>query len=221
MGLISLLFSSPLLFIIIAFVIVVAITVHEFAHAWVADHFGDPTPRYQGRVTLNPLAHLDPFGTLLLFLVGFGWGRPVQFDPHNLKDPIKDAAIIALAGPVSNLLLSVLLIFLIPLLSAPLGISAEVAGFLLELGVTYNVMLALFNLIPVYPLDGSKILFALLPRQMALEYDVMMNRYGNFILIALILPLVNGVSAVSLLISPAIDLVTTLFMNLAGMIWNY
>lgn len=220
MGLLSLLTSSPLLFLIIATIIVIAITIHEFAHAWVADYLGDPTPRYQGRVTLNPLAHLDPLGTALLFFIGFGWGRPVQFDPHNLKDPVKDAAIIALAGPVSNLLLALLLVVIIPLLSTVLGLSATTAGFLLELGVTYNCMLAIFNLVPVYPLDGSKILFALLPRKMAWEYDLLMNQYGTFILFALVLPLLNGTSAVSLLISPVIDVVTTLFMALAAAIWN-
>jgi Zn-dependent protease len=220
MGLISLLFSSPVVFALVAVIIIAAIAIHEFAHAWMADHFGDPTPRYQGRVTLNPLAHLDPFGTVLLFLVGFGWGRPVEFDPHNLKDPVRDAAIIALAGPVSNLALALLLTLTIPTLAGFLGIPAGIAGLVLNLAISYNVMLAIFNLVPVYPLDGSKILFALLPRQMALEYDVLMNRFGSFILIALILPLVNGSSAVSLLISPVIAVVTSLYMGLASSIWN-
>jgi Zn-dependent protease len=220
MGLISLLFSSPVVFALVAVIIIAAIAIHEFAHAWMADHFGDPTPRYQGRVTLNPLAHLDPFGTVLLFLVGFGWGRPVEFDPHNLKDPVRDAAIIALAGPVSNLALALLLTLTIPTLAGFLGIPAGIAGLVLNLAISYNVMLAIFNLVPVYPLDGSKILFALLPRQMALEYDVLMNRFGSFILIALILPLVNGSSAVSLLISPVIGVVTSLYMGLASSIWN-
>ncbi len=218
MGLLSLLFSSPVVFVIVAAIIIAAITIHEFAHAWIADYFGDPTPRYQGRVTLNPLAHLDPFGTALLFLVGFGWGKPVQFDPHNLKDPVKEAALIALAGPVSNLLLALLLVLVIPAIDGALGIPLEITSLLLGLAITYNVMLAIFNLVPVYPLDGSKILFALLPRQMAYEYDLMMNRYGSFILIALILPLVNGTSAVSLLISPVIRLVTGLYLQLAGVL---
>lgn len=214
MGLLSLLFSSPLLFILIALIIVAAITIHEFAHAWVADYFGDPTPRYQGRVTLNPLAHLDPLGTVLLFLVGFGWGKPVQFDPHNLKDPVKEAALIALAGPVSNLVLALIVVLGVPFIGSAMGISSSIIQALASLAVSYNIMLAIFNLVPVYPLDGSKILYALLPRQMALEYDHLMLRYGNFILIGLILPLVNGTSAVSLLISPVIQVITTLYLQL-------
>src|SRR3989344_291453 len=93
--------ASSFIFYIIS--LVIAITIHEFAHAFVADHLGDPTPRLQGRVTLNPLAHLDPMGTLLLFIVHFGWGKPVQFDPFNLRNPRRDAALISLAGPATNL----------------------------------------------------------------------------------------------------------------------
>ncbi len=219
MGLFSLLFSSPVVFFIVAVIIVLAITIHEFAHAWMADHLGDPTPRYQGRVTLNPLSHLDPLGTALLFFVGFGWGRPVQFAPLNLKNPVRDAAIIALAGPVSNLLFALAIVLIVPFVGTALSLPSTIVGLVLQLGITYNCVLAIFNLVPVYPLDGSKILFALLPRNLAWEYDVLMNNYGTFILIALIFPFA-GVSAVSLLISPVIEFVSALYYALAFAIWG-
>jgi Zn-dependent protease len=218
MGLISLLFAQPVLFVIVALILVVAITVHEFAHAWAADHLGDPTPRYQGRVTLNPLAHLDLLGTALLFFAGFGWGKPVMFDPHNLKDPVKEAALIALAGPVSNLLLALLLAIVIPVLTVFLHIPMEWAQVILSFGIFYNCMLAIFNLVPVHPLDGGKILVALLPRRMAYEYESMMSRYGTFILIALILPLSGGRSPVSFLITPIIDVVVSVYLSLTQFI---
>src|SRR4051812_27134518 len=101
------LFTSPLSFFVAAIALLIAITVHEFSHALSADKLGDPTPRLQGRISLNPLVHLDPIGTLLILFVGFGWGKPVVFDPFNLKNPRKDAAIISLAGPASNFILAI------------------------------------------------------------------------------------------------------------------
>ena len=94
---INLLYQNPIEFFFVAILLLVAISVHEFAHAFAADHLGDPTPRLAGRLTLNPLAHLDPIGTFLLFFAGFGWGKPVPFDPFNLRNPVKDAAIISFA----------------------------------------------------------------------------------------------------------------------------
>src|SRR3989338_3130137 len=103
---ISSLFSNPLLLIIYLISLLVAITIHEFSHAYFADKLGDPTARLMGRISLNPLVHLDPLGTLMLFLVGFGWGKPVQFDPFNLANPRRDAAVISFAGPLSNIILA-------------------------------------------------------------------------------------------------------------------
>lgn len=204
-SLIALLFQDPLSFIVVAAALVISITIHEFAHAWTADKLADPTPRYQGRVTLDPRAHLDPIGTLAILLVGFGWGRPVQFDPFNLKDPVRDTALIALAGPVSNLLLATAL-------SIAIGVfSISGTWFAIFLPVIFiNVMLAIFNLVPVHPLDGGKIAQALLPKQLALEYELFMNRYSTLVLLALILPLFGNRSAVSHLISPVIEFVVTL-----------
>ncbi len=204
----SLLFSQPLLFIIAAAGLLVSITIHEFAHAWVADKLGDPTPRYQGRVTLNPLAHLDPIGTIALLVVGFGWGKPVEFDPYNLKNPMQDAAKIALAGPLSNLILAVLLSFIISL-----DQTGNVIDLILQSVLYINVVLAIFNLVPIHPLDGGKILVALLPRETALEFDSFMHRYGNLILILMIVPWA-GRSPVSTLISPIITRVSSFLLGM-------
>lgn len=193
-----------------------AITIHEFAHAWMADRLGDPTPRHQDRLTLNPLAHLDPLGTAMIFLIGFGWGKPVMFDPYNLKDPVKDTALVALAGPVSNLVLAALLAIVAPLLAAA-GIPTEIVSTIAYLAIFYNVMLAIFNLVPVHPLDGGKILTALLPRQLSLEYEQFMGRYGTIVLIALIFPW-NGTSAISSLISPILQTVVDLYFLLSNSI---
>lgn len=161
----SLLFSSPLEFIVVFGGLILAIGLHEAAHCYMADYLGDPTPRSQGRLTLNPLAHLDPLGTLAILLTNFGWGKASPFDPYNLKDPRRDTAIIALAGPVSNILVAVLLSILFHSLSnlSILGI----LSFLIQL----NVNLAIFNLIPVPPLDGSKILGLFLSHETALRYQ--------------------------------------------------
>lgn len=208
MGLISLLFSNPIAFFILAAILVMAITVHEFAHAWMADRLGDPTPRHQDRLTLNPLAHLDPIGTAMIFLIGFGWGRPVMFDPYNLKNPVKDTALVALAGPVSNLLLAALIAVLIPFASGILGDQiSQTIGFF---AIFYNVMLAIFNLVPVHPLDGGKIIVALLPHQLSLEYESFMQKFGTIVLIALIFPW-SGTSAVSALITPIINIVVSFY----------
>jgi Zn-dependent protease len=201
--LIALLFSDPIVFAIIAIGILGAITIHEFAHAFVADKLGDPTPRYQDRVTLDPRAHLDPIGTIAIFLVGFGWGKPVSFDPYNLKEPQRDTALIALAGPASNIIIAITLavvfhLGLLGFLSAALPIIIQI-----------NIMLAIFNLIPVHPLDGSKILMAFLPSESAYEYEKFMNKYGMFVLIMLIMRW-NGVSPVSQLITPVIQMIMSL-----------
>lgn len=111
MSLITELFNNPYSFFIIVFGLIVSITIHEFAHAITAFKLGDDTPKLQGRVTLNPLAHLDPLGSVLMLLVGFGWGRPVEYDIYNLRSPKRDTGLISIAGPLSNLILGFFLIF--------------------------------------------------------------------------------------------------------------
>lgn len=197
---------NPLLFIVWAVSLVIAITVHEFAHALAADRLGDPTPRSDRRLTLNPLAHLDPLGTLALLFIGFGWGRPVVFDPYNLRNPRRDAAIISLAGPVSNIALAVAIAAMIHTL--PVG---SALGSILALLIQLNVTLAVFNLVPVYPLDGEKILVGFLSPTLAREYSLLMRQYGTFILIFMLLPM-GGTSAISALISPIISFIVGLLL---------
>lgn len=174
----SLLNVNPAYFLLYLMALVVAITIHEFAHARTADYLGDPTPRLQGRISLNPLRHLDLFGMVFLLFAGFGWGKPVQFDPFNLKDPRRDSAIISVAGPVSNILLALVLAIIIRIYPTELLIPF----------IQFNVTLAIFNLLPVHPLDGFKIVGGILPREKAHEW-YQLERYGIIFLILLILPL--------------------------------
>ncbi len=204
------LFSDPLQFLFWAAALVSAVTVHEFAHAWTAVRLGDPTPRLQGRLTLNPLAHLDPLGTLMLLLVRFGWGRPVQFDPFNLENPRRDTAIISLAGPASNLILASALSVILRISLMPFSGIAFLAPFIPPF-IMLNVVLAIFNLVPVHPLDGGKILVALLPPKEAAQVDAIMHRYGMFILIILIFP-VFGSSPVFAILSPIIDFLLSVYI---------
>jgi len=164
------------------------ITVHEFFHAWTAWKLGDDTPMRQGRVTLNPLAHLDPIGTIMILFVGFGWGRPVQIDPHNFRDPRRDDLLVSVMGPVSNLGVAIgFAIALKIMLGAvqPSPLATKLAATL-ALGVWINVALMVFNLIPLYPLDGSHVLAALLPPRQYVAFS-QISRYSPFILLAVIL----------------------------------
>jgi len=128
--------------------LVVAITVHEASHGWVAYKLGDPTAKLAGRITLNPIAHLDPLGTFFLFLVGFGCGIPVPINPYNFRNPRWDQLFVALAGPGANLILAILLALLYRLLPTPLLLAI----------ISVNLILMVFNLLPIPPLDGSKVL---------------------------------------------------------------
>ncbi len=195
------LFTSPSLFVIRALVMIVSLTLHEYAHAWSADRLGDPTPRLQGRLSFNPMRHLDPIGTLAMLLFHFGWGKPVQIDPYNLKNPVKDTAMIALAGPVVNVVLACVCAVLLQLFALPGWLA-----FILSFMVLINIVFAVFNLVPIAPLDGSKILPAILPHSQALAYEQFMHRYGFMVLIAMLLPWGNGVSPISTLITPIIQL---------------
>ncbi|MBI1863650.1 site-2 protease family protein [Candidatus Woesebacteria bacterium] len=202
----SYLLSDPIIFLVSVVALLVAITVHEFAHAFAADRLGDPTPRLQGRLTLNPLAHLDPIGTLMLLIVRFGWGKPVQFDPYNLKNPKKDAAIISLAGPASNLILATILAIIVRLAQSPFSPFILLSNLLTPL-IFLNVALAVFNLIPIHPLDGGKILVGLLPTSDALKVNKLLDQYGTILLIALVFPLPTGSNLAYTITSPLINLI--------------
>lgn len=172
--------------------LLVAFTLHELAHAVTADRLGDPTPRSMGRITLNPLAHLDLFGTFTLIFVGFGWAKPVMVNPYNMRGNVRtNMAIVAIAGPLTNLVLAGLFALpfrfdLVPLvMSNPGDIFPTVAQILLEM-VYINLVLMFFNLIPIPPLDGSKVLFALLPPPIANRL-AWLEQYGFVLLLAIIL----------------------------------
>lgn len=161
MGLLSLLFQEPLLFAVLIVALVFTLSVHEAAHAWVGSLLGDSTAKRMGRLTLNPLAHLDPFGFLMILFVGFGYAKPVPYNPYNLKYPRWGPAMIAAAGPVSNLLFGAVCSIAYGFALGPLGGDNLLVLALWFLG-HINFALMIFNLIPLPPLDGSKALLAVL-----------------------------------------------------------
>ncbi len=162
-------------------VILIAVTIHEYAHGRMATLLGDPTPRQQGRLTLNPIPHLDPLGALLLLVAGFGWAKPVEVNPYYFRgNRQRGMMLVALAGPLSNMLVALLGGILYNLFDKYTYLSA----FSLAL-ISMNVYLALFNLIPVPPLDGSKIVFGILPRHL-LGFFYQLEAYGPLLLMLLI-----------------------------------
>jgi Zn-dependent protease len=207
----NLLLTSPFAFFVWVSALLVAITVHEFAHAWMSDRLGDPTARFAGRLTLNPIAHLDPIGTLMLLFFRFGWGKPVPVDPYNLRHPRRDSALISLAGPSSNIILAVILAVLIRSSHIFIGTPAYLVETILAPFIYMSVILGIFNLIPIHPLDGGKILIGILPAGLADEWDRILEQYGLILLIILIFP-IFGPSPVSLVISPIINLILNLLL---------
>lgn len=195
--------SDSLFFFIPA--LIIAITIHEFSHALIADKLGDPTPRSQGRLSLNPLRHLDLLGTLMLVLVHFGWGKPVQIDPYNLKNPRRDETLISLAGPASNLILATILSIIVRFISLN-----TFSIFLFSSIIQMNVILAVFNLIPIPPLDGSKIFLDLLPNDISYQWQEAFEKYGFILLMIFLFFPVNGTSLVSIIMSPILRTIFTL-----------
>lgn len=204
------LLSNPLALLAYAIALVIAITIHEFAHAYVADQLGDPTPRLQGRVSLNPIVHMDLTGLLFLLFIGFGWGKPVVFDPFNLKNPRRDAALISIAGPLSNLLVAFVASIPLRFMGEAAGSGALIVSFFLINIIQLNIMLAIFNLLPIHPLDGFKIVGGLLPRSQAHDW-YSLERYGLIFLILLLIPF-GGQTMLGMIIGPIISLLTNLFI---------
>lgn len=189
--------QNPLYFLILLGALVFSVTIHEFAHAWVADRLGDTTARGLGRLTLNPRSHIDPFGLIFLIVAGFGWGRPVPYNPFNLKNPKRDSALIALAGPGSNFVMAVILAIILQFISP-----STFVGAVLYLLALYNLMLGVFNLMPFHPLDGFKIVGGFLPGNLAVQW-YQMQSYGLLILMVFV---VTG--SFGKIITPIVDLLT-------------
>jgi Zn-dependent protease len=182
MGLLNLLRNDPIGFLIIAIPLLYSIIFHELAHGWVAYRMGDPTAKSLGRLSLNPLKHLDPMGTLMLFIFGFGWAKPVPVNFNLLRDRRKGMILVSAAGIITNMLLAFSALFLYRLLSLS---RSSIAAELLYYFAQINIILAAFNLIPLPPLDGSKILMGFASPKVQ-NYLFRIERYGFFIIIALL-----------------------------------
>ena len=194
--------------------ILLALTCHEYAHGWVALRLGDPTAKMQGRLTFNPISHLDPIGTLMLFLVHFGWAKPVPVDPRYFSDPKRDMLWVALAGPAANMILAFASgILLTSFLGSGFFATAGGAflGNMLLYSLQINLALAIFNLLPIPPLDGSKVLRGVLPYQ----YEHMADRleyYGPYVLMGIImLGFFTGISIFWIFIGPFVRFFSALF----------
>lgn len=201
--------------IILTIPVLLAITLHEFAHGWVANRLGDPTARLLGRLTLNPIKHLDPIGTLAFFLTGMiGWAKPVPVNILQLKDPKKDMMLVALAGPLTNIFLAAVSALFLKFLSIT-GLTYNFSllsvirpiYLMAQASVMINVGLAIFNIIPVPPLDGSRILTGLLPYRQALTFSKI-EPYGFMILIGLMF---TGI--VHMVISPIVYLIVGILLG--------
>lgn len=208
--------SNPQTFILLIPVILLALSVHEYSHGRMAYKLGDPTAYYAGRLTLNPISHLDPMGTIMLFLVHFGWAKPVPVDPRYFRNPKRDMLWVALAGPMANMILAFFSGLVIRLINLNPGLvhSSSVGSafyLMMVLSLQINLALAIFNMLPIPPLDGSKVLFGLLPR----EYEYIsynLERYGPPVLFGLILlGMFTGISIFWAFIGPFVGFFSTLF----------
>jgi len=226
-----LLLQDPVLLIMFLPALLFALTFHEAAHAWMALRLGDHTARMLGRLTLNPMAHLDLFGTLSVLLIGFGWAKPVPFDPRNFQNPKRDILLTAAAGPISNMILAVgSAIALRILIHQGLG-SAIIEGFwhtlgrIIALSLVVNLQLAFFNLIPLPPLDGSKILSGIVPNEWD-RYIWRLEQIGPMLLFGLVMfGMLMRFSVFWLIIGPPVMLVARIlsgipFNNLSGFIYH-
>ncbi|NQV12380.1 site-2 protease family protein [Candidatus Uhrbacteria bacterium] len=185
---IGLLFSEPTLFLVIILAIIFALSFHEFAHAWAGHMQGDTTAERAGRLTLNPLSHIDWVGLLLLVTVGFGWGKPVPFNPHNLRNKKWGPVIVALAGPTSNLLLALVFTGIFHLLNAYAGLPATNALIVFVVfSVIINIALMLFNLMPIPPLDGSRLLNIIFEAPKYAQFRWRMETQGVWVLLFVIM----------------------------------
>ncbi|MBP8597687.1 MAG: site-2 protease family protein [Selenomonas sp.] len=191
--------------------LIIAMVIHEYAHARVAVWLGDFTPKMMGRLTLNPMAHIDPIGLVMLFLVHFGWAKPVMINPNNFKNPKRDDILVSLAGPGANLLTAFLALVVLLIYDRMGGNMTTGVYLVFQLIIEYNIGFAIFNMIPLPPLDGSHVLMQLLPRDLAYKLAGL-ERYSFLILIIFLMTPILGIILVpfrnliwhifSLLLSP-------------------
>lgn len=204
-------FSPDMIFRIPA--LLIALTIHEYAHARVAVALGDMTPKFQGRLTLNPVAHLDPFGLIMLWLAQFGWAKPVEVNARNFSNWRQGMMWVSLAGPGANLATAFVSMLLLIACVHTGYASADWLVKTLYMTIQYNIMFAVFNMLPIPPLDGSKVLMNFLPPKLAYQYADYV-RYSTFILMALIVTGVVGfiISPISSFLYHSIRLIGTLMM---------
>lgn len=199
----TLLLTSPSLALVWAVAIFISLTIHEFSHALVGSLRGDKTAEREGRLTLNPMAHIDPIGLIPLFLFGFGWAKPVPFNPYNLKNPKWDSVLIALAGPVANLGIAIVSGIGFRFAFVSLGAQNLLTIFLFLL-ILLNLFLAFFNIIPIHPLDGSKLLFALFDKpQHAYLRAFVAVRGSQILMIAVFIAILTNIDIFFFIAEPA------------------
>jgi Zn-dependent protease len=199
-------FRDPTGLLITVAAIVLAITFHEFSHAFVANALGDPTPKMMGRLTLNPLSHLDPIGTVMLFIARFGWGKPVQFNPYNLRiNPAIGSAAVSFAGPASNVLLAIALTLPLRMGLEPGPLERE---FLRDC-IAINVALAAFNLIPIPPLDGFGVLQGILPSSVSRMLEPLRAQGPILLLVLVFLPTFGGPDVLGMVMRPIMQVLLT------------
>ena len=209
------LFQNPLQFLYILPAIIIGLTVHEWAHAYAAYRLGDPTARNMGRMTLNPIAHIDPIGFIMLLLVGFGWAKPVPINSRNFKHLKRDDIIVSLAGITMNILVAFVFsfIYVAGFLKWGLGTNEAFTSIIGSI-ISINLALAIFNLIPIYPLDGSHVAESLLMHKIPRVFWFL-RQYGQFILLALLLT-----NIVSTVLGYLISGITSGFFSVAAWVIN-
>lgn len=198
-----------------------SITIHEFSHGLIADNLGDPTPRLSKRLTLNPIPHIDLFGTIIfpfILRLPIGWAKPMPIDPYNLRNPKRDTALIAIAGPSSNLIIAIIFSILLRLLNLfDINYLMTIGNTILPVIIELNIALAFFNMIPIHPLDGYNFVSGFLSEEKYEEWR-QLQRYGMWFLLFLIIPIFSGSSMLNFILNPIVSLFSKLLIpgNLTG-----